>query len=238
MTYQLPEIEKKADYVQHKFNEIAPQYDLFNDLITFGFHRYWKRFVVRQAALAYNGICLDLCCGTGDIAQRLKECVPEGHVYALDFSRGMLRVAQKRKSSLPKNIVFLQGDALALPFPDEYFDAVTVGYGLRNVKDLDQGIREILRVLKSGGVLVSLDVGKVRIPLVYELSQFHFFHIVPWLGKRLSPNQDMFDYLPHSAIDYPNQERLKKYLLLSGFKQVDIFDFFLGASTVHTAYKP
>ncbi|MBF0280269.1 MAG: bifunctional demethylmenaquinone methyltransferase/2-methoxy-6-polyprenyl-1,4-benzoquinol methylase UbiE [SAR324 cluster bacterium] len=238
MSYQLPENSEKSSYVQQKFNEIASKYDLFNDLITFGMHRYWKRFVVRQTGVSPDGMCLDLCCGTGDIAHRLLRAVPQGRVCALDFSQGMLHVAKQRGMATGESPVFLQGDAIRLPIPSERIDAVTIGYGLRNVTDLSACLAEILRVLKPGGVLVSLDVGKVRLPVLAEISRYYFFYVVPRLGKLLYPGQDMFDYLPHSSINYPNQESLKRIMLSAGFKQVDVFDFLFGSSTVHVAYKP
>ncbi len=238
MNYKLPDPEQKSQYVQSKFTEIAPKYDRFNDFITLGMHRYWKRFVVRQTGVPIDGICLDLCCGTGDIAERMKEALPHGKVYGLDFSKGMLSIAQERERLHHKGVFYVQGDAMRIPFPEDSFDAITVGYGLRNVRNLNECIQDILRVLKPGGVLVSLDVGKIRLPVFSEISQFLFFKVIPMIGKRLLPDQDMFDYLPHSSISYPDQETLKRLLLHSGFKQVDYYDFFLGASTIHVAYKP
>ncbi len=237
MSYQLPDDAEKARYVEQKFTEIAPKYDLFNDIITGGMHRYWKRFMVRQTGISSDAVCLDLCCGTGDITHCLGQAAPQGKVYALDFSQGMLEVARQRNFSGKERLLFLRSDANQLPFSSGKFDAVTIGYGLRNVSHLQNCLQEILRVLVPGGVLVSLDVGKIRIPWLFEISQFYFFHIVPRLGKLLYPGQDMFDYLPHSSIDYPDQERLKRIMLSVGFKQVDVFDFFLGASTIHVAYK-
>ncbi|MBF0288278.1 MAG: ubiquinone/menaquinone biosynthesis methyltransferase [SAR324 cluster bacterium] len=237
MSYQLPDASEKAQYVEQKFTEIAPKYDLFNDIITAGMHRYWKRFMVRQTGISKDAVCLDLCCGTGDIVYRLGETAPQGRMVALDFSQGMLEIVRQRNVSGSNRLLLLRSDANQLPFATGVFDAVTIGYGLRNVSHLVDCLKEIERVLVPGGALVSLDVGKVRIPWLFEISQFYFFHIVPRLGKLLYPGQDMFDYLPHSSIDYPDQERLKRMMLSVGFKQVDIFDFFLGASTVHVAYK-
>jgi len=238
VTYQLPKAEAKAAYVEQRFDEIAGKYDRFNDLITFGLHRYWKRFVARQTGLRPGERCLDLCCGTGDIAHAVQRMHPEVEVMGLDFSEKMLEVAAQRVSKGKCAIEFMRGDAMALPFPDRHFDAVTIGYGLRNVPDLTECLREIRRVLKPGGVLVSLDVGKVRVPVVAELSQFFFFQIVPKIGEWLMPGQEMFSYLPHSSLQYPNQETLKRHLLELGFGQVEVHDFCFGASTVHVAYEP
>ena len=161
MSYTLPSIDEKSNYVEEKFDEIAQKYDRFNDVITFGMHRYWKKFVVRQTGLRPDEECLDLCCGTGDISREILRQQPECKITGLDFSAEMLKIA-KSKNSGNSEIQYLQGDAMNIPFPDTYFDAVTIGYGLRNVTDLNACLQEIFRVLKPGGVLVSLDVGKVR----------------------------------------------------------------------------
>ena len=237
MTYTLPGTDEKSRYVEQKFDEIAQKYDRFNDLITFGMHRYWKRFVVRQTGLHPEEHCLDLCCGTGDIAREVLRQYPASKVTGLDFSQKMLNIA-KSKSSNNSGIQYLLGDAMEIPFPDTNFDAVTIGYGLRNVPNLNGCLQEILRVLKPGGVLVSLDVGKVRLPVVKELNDFYFFHIVPLIGNLLMPGQDMFQYLPNSSLEYPNQELLKFLMFEAGFQQVEIHDFVFGASTVHVACKP
>ena len=237
MTYTLPGTDDKSRYVEQKFDEIAQKYDRFNDLITFGMHRYWKRFVVRQTGLHPEEHCLDLCCGTGDIAREVLRQYPASKVTGLDFSQKMLNIA-KSKSSNYSRIQYLLGDAMEIPFPDTNFDAVTIGYGLRNVPNLNGCLQEILRVLKPGGVLVSLDVGKVRLPVIKELNNFYFFRIVPLIGNFLMPGQDMFQYLPNSSLEYPNQELLKRLMLGAGFQQVEIHDFVFGASTVHVACKP
>jgi len=238
MNYRLPKPEEKAAYLEQKFDEISEKYDRFNDLITFGLHRYWKQFVARQTGLRPGERCLDLCCGTGDIAQAVKRMHPEVEVLGMDFSEQMLTLASRRKTTSGHSVQFFRGDAMALPFAEQHFDAVTIGYGLRNVPDLTKCLCEIRRVLKPGGVLVSLDVGKVRVPVIAELSQFFFFRIVPRIGEWLMPGQEMFSYLPHSSIQYPNQETLKRHLLELGFRQVEVHDFCFGASTVHVAYEP
>ena len=237
MAYTLPNAEEKSKYVEEKFDEIAKKYDRFNDVITFGMHRYWKRFVVRQTRMRPEEHCLDLCCGTGDIAREVFRQHPSCKVTGLDFSKKMLKIA---KSKINKNsgIQYLLGDAMEIPFPDTNFDAVTIGYGLRNVPNLNGCLREIFRVLKPGGVLVSLDVGKASSPFIAELINFYFFHIVPFIGNLLLPRQEMFQYLPNSSIKYPNQELLKSLMFEAGFQHVEIHDFVFGVSTIHVAGKP
>ena len=237
MTYTLPNTEEKSAYVEQMFNKIAQKYDLFNDIITFGMHRQWKRFVARQTDLHAEQSCLDLCCGTGDIAREGLRRYPSSKVTGLDFSEEMLNIAESKNNN-EITVQYIPGDAMNIPFQDAAFDAVTIGYGMRNVQNVSQFLQEILRVLKPEGVLVSLDVGKVRIPILAELNHFYFFHIVPLVGKLLMPGEEFFQYLPESSLEYPNQESLKYLMIETGFQKVEFHNFVFGASTVHVAYKP
>ena len=237
MAYTLPKTEEKSVYVEQMFNKIAQKYDLFNDIITFGMHRQWKRFVARKTDLHDEQSCLDLCCGTGDIAREVLRQYPSSKVTGLDFSEEMLNIAESKNTS-EVNVQFMQGDAMNINYQDEAFDAVTIGYGMRNVQDISQFLREILRVLKPEGVLVSLDVGKVSIPILAELNHFYFFHIVPLVGKLLIPGEEIFIYLPESSLEYPNQDSLKNLMIKTGFQNVEFQNFVFGGSTVHLAYKP
>ena len=237
MTYTLPNTEEKSVYVEQMFNKIAQKYDLFNDIITFGIHRQWKRFVARQTDLHAEQSCLDLCCGTGDIAREVLRQYPSSKVTGLDFSEEMLNIAESKNNN-EITVQYIPGDAINIPFQDAAFDAVTIGYGMRNVQSISQFLREILRVLKPEGVLVSLDVGKVRIPILAELNHFYFFHIVPLVGKLLMPGEEIFQYLPESSLEYPNQESLTNLMIETGFEKVGFHNFVFGASAVHVAYKP
>jgi len=241
MTYQMPRPEQKARYVRGKFDEIARKYDLFNDLITQGQHRLWKRTLVKRLELKSGSRGADLCCGTGDIAFRLMNRVgAEGSVVAMDFSLGMLETARERlgRTSSGGRVGLLTGDAMRLPLATASLDFVTIGYGLRNVSDLDECLREILRVLKPGGVMGSLDVGQVRSPLIRPFSDFYLFRIVPLIGGLLQKNQDMFSYLPHSTKDYPPQQELKRRMESLGFERVEVLEYVFGASAIHLARKP
>ncbi|MDT8447879.1 MAG: bifunctional demethylmenaquinone methyltransferase/2-methoxy-6-polyprenyl-1,4-benzoquinol methylase UbiE [bacterium] len=237
MSFEIPQGQEKYDYVQSKFTEIAQKYDVFNDLITQGFHRYWKNYVCAQAALKPGDQALDICCGTGDITERLGQAVgPQGKVVGLDFSFGMLQVAKSR--DLKSQRVYLQGDAMKLPIASEKFDAVTVGFGLRNLVRIEDCMAEVLRVLKPGGRFVVLDMGKVKIPVAKQVFRAYFHSVVPLVGKFLYPGQDMFDYFPASAENYPSQEKLGEMLQGQGFEQVRFKNFHLGSTSVHVAFKP
>jgi len=236
MKYRLPKTEEKPQYIEEKFDKIAQKYDLFNDIITLGIHRYWKKILVKKTKLNKDKQCLDLCCGTGDISRELLNQYPNCKVIGLDFSEKMLCIA-KSKFVKNSNIRFLKGDAMHIPFSDGIFDAVTIGYGLRNVSNIKNCLKEIFRVLKPGGVLACLDLGKVRVPVISILSKFYFFRIVPLIGNLLIPEEEMFHYLPHSSIKYPSQELIESFILEVGFKRTEMLNFFFGASIIHIAYK-
>jgi demethylmenaquinone methyltransferase/2-methoxy-6-polyprenyl-1,4-benzoquinol methylase len=242
MSYRLPDPAEKANYVREKFDEIARHYDLFNDLITQGQHRIWKNVLVNRLRLLPEARGLDLCCGTGDIAARCRRRLgPAGAVFLLDFSANMLRIARRRlNDGAPKGAPhsgLLCGDAMRLPFRDGSLQFVTVGYGLRNVTDLEGCLAEISRVLAPGGVLGSLDVGKVRARWLRPLVDFYLFRIVPLIGRLLQPGQEMFSYLPHSSLDYPAQQALREMMLARGFAEVEVIEFLGGASVIHLARK-
>ncbi|MCG8334320.1 MAG: bifunctional demethylmenaquinone methyltransferase/2-methoxy-6-polyprenyl-1,4-benzoquinol methylase UbiE [Proteobacteria bacterium] len=236
MAFTIPEGKSKADYVQKKFSEIARKYDLFNDIVTQGMHRYWKRFLVKKARLNPGDQVLDICCGTGDITQLLqKKTGKQGTTLGLDFSSGMLAVAAERDQTGLSS--FLQGDAAVLPIISGSMDAVTVGYGLRNLIDISPCLEEVYRVLKPGGRFLCLDMGKVKIPIIREIFAFYFFKIVPRIGKLIYPGEDMFDYFPESSVEYPSQERLAEILREHGYIDVSYHDFHFGSVTVHYAVK-
>ena len=240
MAYKLPDIHEKADYVQKNFNVIAGKYDLFNDLNSFGLHRLWKSVQVEQLKnLGKDGLtCLDLCCGTGDITLRLAKSPLVKKVYGADFSTDMLAVA-RHKLAGHENVTVTQGDATDLKdFKDSSLDAVTIGFGLRNVNDIDKAISEIFRVLKPNGLFLNLDVGKVKNPVIRYFADFYFFKIVPLMGHLIwGRKNEMFDYLPASSVKYPGQEELKSLLEKHRFGKVSYRNFVFGNVVLHISQK-
>lgn len=235
MSFKLPSLEEKPAYVRGMFDRIAGRYDLVNRLMTGGRDKAWKRSVIRQARAASGGSYLDLCTGTGDIAFLLADAAgPTGSVQALDFSEGMLDVARARPWQGPA-ISWQQGDACALPYDDASFDAVTVGYGLRNVQPLEKALGEILRVLKPGGRFVSLELGKPKVKLVRWGSEIYEYKIVPAIGSLVSGDRDAYRYLPHSNRSFPDQRALAQRLRDMGFKDVQVHDRMLGAIAIVVA---
>ena len=243
--FKMPETQVKAEFVRTNFDVIASKYDLFNDLNSFYLHRYWKNsiisliektFPVREFDDCLD--CLDLCCGTGDISVRLTKMNLSKKVTSVDFSEKMLSVAKERLKGITKSTLDI-GDATNLKnLAANKFDVVTVGFGLRNVDNLDKALSEIYRVLKPGGLFINLDVGKVKNPLIRFFADFYFFKIVPLMGYLIwGAKNDMFDYLPVSSLSYPDQEKLKSLFKKSKFQNVGYKNFVFGNVAMHWGRK-
>ena len=188
------------------FNRIAPRYDLLNRVLSFGIDRIWRRRLVRLVRKKAAATVLDVATGTGDLALALAATLRKPlTVYGLDISSGMLELARKKvnKKGLQDLIVLKEGDSEALPFDDNYFDAVTVAFGVRNFGDLAKGLAEMRRVLKPGASLYVLEFSKPSVFPVKQLYGFYFSHILPWWGGVISKDKAAYSYLPASVMDFP-----------------------------------
>jgi len=214
-----------ADGVRTMFDRIAPVYDLMNRLMTGGLDQRWRRLTVREVVRPGDRV-LDACCGTGDLAALASRA--GATVTGLDFSEAMLERARRKSSA----VEWVQGDVLALPFPDGSFDAATVGFGMRNVSDLEAGLRELLRVLRPGGRLGILEITRPRGPLRIFF-RLWFDLLVPLAGKLL-PGGKAYTYLPASVRRFPGPEDLAQLMRQAGFSGIAYRRLAGGIVALHT----
>ncbi|HVJ50408.1 demethylmenaquinone methyltransferase [Desulfitobacterium sp.] len=209
----------KATYVQETFNSIAKSYDLMNTLMSFGLDKGWRRKAVRTVEAKPGMHILDVCCGTGQLAMEIAGTIGvSGKVTGLDFSENMLEKAKENIYSSPYQslIALRQGDAMHLPFPDNTFDGATVGWGLRNLPNVGQGISEMLRVVKPGSMVVSLDMAKPTLLGFKQGYWFYFDKLVPWMGKIWAGKAKAYQYLHDSAVEFPSQQELARIFARCG----------------------
>ena len=232
--------DEKEKRVHDVFDNIYDHYDKMNSIISFKLHMKWRKKVNETMNIQPGSKVLDLCCGTGDWTFALSDAVgPTGQVTGLDFSEGMLSVAKKKSARHRlKNTSFIQGNAMDLPFPDNSFDYVTIGFGLRNVPDAKQVLGEMKRVVKPGGLITILETSQPENPFYKSLFWCYFKYIMPMLGKIFAKSYDEYSWLQESATDFPGMKTLAGWMEESGFKNVKYRSFSGGAAAVHFGWKP
>jgi len=230
----------KADRVKGVFDSVADNYDLMNDIMSFGVHRLWKRFTIEMTGLTQGQKVLDLAGGTGDLVKMMSPLVGSaGKVVLSDINQKMLDRARVRlvDAAVVGNVEYAKADAEDLPFADNYFDCVTMAFGLRNVTDKAKALSSIFRVLKTGGKLLVLEFSRpVNEPLekIYDL---YSFKVLPVLGRIFARDSASYKYLAESIRKHPGQEELKTMLETAGFVKVDYFNLSAGIVALHRAYK-
>jgi demethylmenaquinone methyltransferase/2-methoxy-6-polyprenyl-1,4-benzoquinol methylase len=218
---------REGESRQRLFNTISPVYDDLNDRFSFGLHRVWKRMAVKWCQAKRGDTVLDCCCGSGDLAQILREVVGrDGRVVGLDFSQDMLQDAQRRDSSNGV-IEWVQGDALDLPYPPGYFDAATMGYGLRNVSDIPRALRELHRVLRDGGRVAILDFNNSDDQIVDGLQEFFLESLVVPAAEAEGVGEE-YRYLRPSIKKYPKGAALERMARDSGFSFARYYEIGFG----------
>ncbi len=199
------------------FDEIAPRYDLLNRLLSFGVDRRWREAAAEAALAKGPGRILDVATGTGDLAILLKRLSPEAEVVGLDFAPRMLRRARKKAARAGVELTLVEGDALAMPFPDGSFDALTVAFGFRNFADYEAGLREFYRVLAPGGRAVILEFPPPPRGAFGHLVRFYYHRVLPAIGGLLSGNPQAYRYLPESVERFPEPGKVAEMMRAAGF---------------------
>ncbi|NMM29135.1 MAG: bifunctional demethylmenaquinone methyltransferase/2-methoxy-6-polyprenyl-1,4-benzoquinol methylase UbiE [Glaciimonas sp.] len=235
--FQTVDEEEKAHKVAEVFHSVAAKYDVMNDVMSVGLHRLWKMFTIAQAGVRPGFKVLDIAGGTGDLAKAFtRQAGNSGEVWLTDINESMLRVGRDRLLNQGLNTPAMLCDAEKLPFPDNYFDRVSVAFGLRNMTHKDVALAEMQRVLKPGGKLLVLEFSKVWQPLQkpYDL---YSFKILPWMGQKIANDAESYRYLAESIRMHPDQETLKTMLQEAGLERVNYFNLSAGVAALHTGVK-
>ncbi len=227
-----------AGQVNRMFDRVAGNYDALNSVMTAGLHHRWRERAAARAELAPGDSALDVCCGTGDLALELSGRVaPDGHVIGCDFSEPMLDLAREKAAARgASGVRFEWADALTLPYDGERFDALSVGFGVRNLADLDRGLREMARVLKPGGRLVILEITQPSRPPLSTFYSLWFDRVVPLLGA-FSADPEAYSYLPESVRSFPSPLGLAEKMDGAGFGGIRYTVLAGGIIAIHSGVK-
>ncbi len=226
--------QEKRETVQRMFADIAPTYDFCNSLMSLRLHRRWRSVAVGKLNLALGDTVADICCGTGDFFVPLRRAIGEqGRMVGIDFCLPMLERAEIKDSATMRAL----GDGCRLPLASESVDAVSVGWGIRNVPDIDGAHREIFRVLKSGGRFVSLDMARPRNGILRAVSELVTVRLLPLLGGFFG-KKEAYTYLPKSAQRFKSREELRASMQAAGLVDVEYRDLFFGNICIHSGTKP
>lgn len=238
MTSTQPPASDKGTFVRDMFARIAPRYDAANRVLTGGMDERWRKRAIALLAPPKGGTLVDLCCGTGDVVFHLLRTDPTLDVTGIDFCAPMLDGARARAPKEARGTArFIEGDVMALPFTDNSFDGATMGFSLRNVVDIDNVLREILRVLKPGARFVNLDVSKAPNPLFKRAFDLYFYNLVPLIGGLVGGSKQAYTYLPNSLTNHPNAEALRDRFARAGFADAGFVRLMGGSIAIHYGTK-
>ena len=228
----------EAKKVQAMFGDIAGRYDLTNTVLSLGIHHLWRQSLIKMAPELKDGLALDVCTGTGDLLPLLKKRF--GSSVGMDFSFPMLAEGMTNSRAEVENGLCprIQGDALALPFPSNHFDVLSVSFGVRNLERLNDGLGEMKRVLKPGGSLLVLEFGQPKNKSFSSIYNWYSKHIMPAIGGLLTGNRDAYEYLPETAASFPCAKDFCDVLESCGFQKAEFKTFTFGIAYAYQAIKP
>lgn len=232
--------DEKASLVGAVFHSVAPKYDLMNDLMSLGLHRFWKKFTLDKADIKPGQVVLDAASGTGDLVKALaKKVGTSGKVVMTDINEAMLKVGRGRlaDAGILGNVEYVLADAENLPFAANDFDRITMAFGLRNVTDKAAALRSLYRVLKPGGKLLVLEFSHPTSPLLEKLYHFYSFKCIPKIGEMVAGDRASYQYLVESIRMHPDQEALKKMIEEAQFEDVKYHNLTGGIVALHIGWK-
>lgn len=229
----------KEERVHHVFENIYSKYDSMNSIISFQRHKSWRKDTMKRMNVQAGETALDVCCGTGDWSVSLSEAVGQtGKVIGLDFSKNMLSIAKQKKQDLQLNqLELVHGNAMELPYEENSFDYVTIGFGLRNVPDYMTVLEEMYRVVKPGGKVVCIETSQPTLIGYRQAYYFYFKFIMPILGKLIAKSYKEYSWLQESAKDFPGKKELKEMFLNAGFDKVEMKSYTGGVAAMHMGFK-
>ncbi|HEU4753026.1 MAG TPA: bifunctional demethylmenaquinone methyltransferase/2-methoxy-6-polyprenyl-1,4-benzoquinol methylase UbiE [Armatimonadota bacterium] len=230
--------ETKRERVRAMFGRVAKGYDRLNSVLSMGLHHGWRRFAVRECAFPPDGRALDVAAGTGDFA--IETISRGGTAVGVDLCEPMLREGQPKlqRLGLERRIRMVVGEAEALPVPANHFDCATIGFGLRNVTDIDRTFAEMARAVKPGAKVVALEIAKPRNPVLRPFFFLYFYHLSPWVARVLGGDPQAYQYLPNSLKAFKSREELAESMRRAGLAEVHYHDLSGGMVCVHVGTKP
>lgn len=238
--YKQVDVDKKASMVKEVFDSVASEYDIMNDLMSFGIHRLWKQYTAHIANIHKNARILDVASGSGDLGLLFHRYIgTNGELYLTDINNAMLSRARDRltDAGVCRNVHYTIADAENLPFQDNYFDVLSIAFGLRNVTHKENALKSMYRVLKPGGKLMILEFSTPTFPGLKPIYDAYSFQLLPLMGKVIANDAESYRYLAESIRMHPDQETLKAMIEAQGFEDCRYDNLTGGIVALHTAYK-
>ena len=234
---EVDELDKKK-FVGDVFTSVAKNYDVMNDAMSFGMHRLWKKILVELASIGEDDFILDIASGTGDISKLISKEYPNTNIFMSDINYEMLDEGRNRAidESFNRNCHFCQLSGEELPFKDNTFDVITVGFGLRNFTNKEKGLKEMKRCLKKNGKLLVLEFSKPINPVFSKIYDWYSFNVLPKLGSLLANDSDSYQYLAESIRMHPDQDKLKNMMQTAGLNNCKFFNLLNGIVSIHIGY--